>query len=88
MKQKITVFQVREWSKLDDHTGDMIQKWFYAGFPKNGKPFEFQTNRDDIEVHEGIMQYNEELAEEIDLSVKFDSFKEKMVYYETGTMGK
>jgi len=83
--QKLTVFQMRKWEKNNDLTGERIVKYYYAVFPEKGLPFEFSSNRDDIEVHEGQLKYDKDLAEEIDISASFDSFKGKMKMYETGS---
>jgi len=85
MKTKLTIFQHRTWNKHNDVTGDDITKEYYAGFPEKGKPFEFETNRSDIEVHEGIMTYDKDQSEEFDLATKFDSFKGQMKFYEVGS---
>jgi hypothetical protein len=85
MKQRLTVFQMREWEKVNDLTGERIVKYYYAGFPEKGTPFEFSSNRDDINVHEGLMKFDKEQSEELDLSVKYDSFKGKMTFFETGS---
>jgi hypothetical protein len=88
MKQKLTIFQQRKWEKVDDQSGDTIVKYFYAAFPEKGKPLEFATDRDDIEVHEGLLRYDAGAAEEIDLEAVFDSFKGLMKFREIGSGGK
>lgn len=79
---------MRHWSKTNDLTGETIEKWYFAGFPEKGKPFEFATDREDIEVHEGVLRFEKEKSEEFDLESVFDSFKGVMKLREVGSAGK
>jgi hypothetical protein len=81
----MTIMQMRKWEKDNDLTGEQIVKYYFAGFPEKGKPFEFSTNRDDITVHEGVMSFQKDQSEEFDLATKFDSFKGAMKFYEVGS---
>jgi len=88
MKVKMVIFQCRHWEKNNDLTGDTIEKYYYAGFPEKGKPFEFSTDRSDIEIHGGVLKFESSLAEEFDLESVFDSFKGQMKFREVGSAGK
>jgi len=88
MKIRMSIFQMRHWEKTNDLTGDQIEKFFYAGFPEKGKPFEFSTDHGDIEVHEGIMKFEKDQSEEFELESVFDSFKGAMKFREVGSAGK
>lgn len=88
MITKITIFQMRHWEKENPQTGDTIEKFYYAGFPEKGKPFEFSTDRSDIEIQGGVLKFDPDRCEEIDLESVFDSFKGVMKMREVGSAGK
>lgn len=88
MKQKVTIFQKRHWEKEDLNGGGQISKDYYACFPEKGKPFEFSTSTDRIhDVHEGLLKYNPEQSEEVDLVAQFNSFRGEMKMLENGSQG-
>lgn len=87
MQTRMTIFQCRHWEKKNDLTGETIEKWFYAGFPEKGKPFEFSSNRSDIEIQQGVLKFDSAKAETIDLESVFDSFKGVMKMREVGSAG-
>jgi hypothetical protein len=86
MKIKLCLIGKRDWMKVNDLTGEEIKKTFYQAFDEKGKAMEFQSVKDDYQIHE-TLKYLPDLSEEFDLKAVFDSFKGKMKYVDISEEG-